>query len=172
MQRLESRVIKPKWHDPLRPRRSRPEEDICREFISAVDRDYPFFSECVIHYPGGGKRTRAEAGMFKAIGTRSGVSDYLICLPFGIYPLAWIEVKANGSLTDDQIKFIEARRDQGHAAMAVWGIDELMTAFTCYVQERHDDPFFQMLLNTTTRRSRQAWKRKNATAAPARRDSG
>ncbi|WP_419797265.1 MAG: VRR-NUC domain-containing protein [Terasakiella sp.] len=50
------------------------------------------------HVPNGGKRTKAEAGIFKAMGVRSGVPDLCFINPDG--KAFFIEMKAPGRRSD------------------------------------------------------------------------
>jgi len=84
------------------------------------------------HIPNGGGRSKAEAGRFKAMGVKSGVSDY--CLPvarggfFGLY----LEMKpapyrtTGGRIVQprpsaEQKKWIEESQDHGYLAVVCWG---------------------------------------------------
>ena len=75
------------------------------------------------HVPNGGKRTKAEAGIFKAMGVMAGVADICLLLPcvrafdesIAEPPhVCWIEMKAGkGSTTDNQDAFGVLMDDYG-----------------------------------------------------------
>lgn len=50
-------------------------------------------SEWIFHIPNGGKRNKVVAAKLKAIGTKAGVSDLFIPIPFNGYAGLWIEMK-------------------------------------------------------------------------------
>lgn len=58
------------------------------------------------HCPNGGKRSKAEASLLKAMGVLAGVPDWTIILPNG--QAAFIELKADGGrMSDAQLDFRE-----------------------------------------------------------------
>lgn len=66
-----------------------------------------------------------ERKMLKAQGVLSGVADW--CIPYKTsygHPGSYIELKAHkGSLSQDQIKFLNAAFDQGYFCAVVWNLD-------------------------------------------------
>jgi len=93
--------------------RKRPEEEFHRtvaEWLSYRLDDSVFWFHC----PNGGARSKAEAGIFKALGVKPGVSDIIILWPDR--HALFIELKAGrGHLTDAQEDF--------HAIMRRCGFD-------------------------------------------------
>ena len=72
-----------------------------------------------------GQAGNTERMMNKAQGVLSGVADW--CIPcktnYG-HPGAYIELKSHkGSLSQDQIKFLNAAFDQGYFCAVVWNLD-------------------------------------------------
>lgn len=64
------------------------------------------------HVPNGGGRSKAEAGILKAMGVRPGVPDLGFILPTGM--VAWVELKAaKGRLTPAQAEFRDMMRGRG-----------------------------------------------------------
>ena len=51
------------------------------------------------HIPNGGKRTKAEAAIFKAMGVKSGIPDVFLPAPRGIYHGLYIEFKSDSGKT-------------------------------------------------------------------------
>lgn len=80
----------------------RPEQDLqmaVARFLKLALPDLVWFA-----IPNGGYRTKAEAGIMKATGTRKGVPDLAFILPTG--SVGFIELKAaKGRLSPDQIAF-------------------------------------------------------------------
>lgn len=69
------------------------------------------------HIPNGGKRSKAEAGIFKAMGVKKGVPDVFLPEPRGIYHGLYIEFKAMGEKPRaDQEEFIKCLREAGYFA--------------------------------------------------------
>jgi hypothetical protein len=77
------------------------------------------------HIPNGGQRKIREAARMKRMGVRSGVSDYHLPVPCGIYCGCWIELKASKAkqprATKEQIQWRDHMRGLGHAAFIVVG---------------------------------------------------
>jgi hypothetical protein len=76
------------------------------------------------HVPNGGRRTRAEAGVLKAMGTTPGVADLLLWLPSGGH--FQIELKAgNGRLSAHQAAWISRMNDMGVTVHVIRSLDGL-----------------------------------------------
>lgn len=81
------------------------------------------------HCPNGGKRTKAEAGLFRAFGVRAGVPDLLLIMPNG--QAAFIEFKApDGVLSDVQADFCEEVRRLRCAYAVIRSMEELEATLT------------------------------------------
>lgn len=73
--------------------------------------------ERMYHCPNGGSRNPAEAARLKAQGVKPGVPDIFLPVARGGYHGLYIEMKYDhGKLSDDQIDWITALREQGYAA--------------------------------------------------------
>ena len=69
------------------------------------------------HIPNGGKRSKAEAAIFKAMGVRSGVPDVFLPTGRGIYHGLYIEFKTDeGSPSKNQIEFKQGLQKAGYFA--------------------------------------------------------
>lgn len=65
------------------------------------------------HVPNGGKRSKAQAGIFKAMGVKAGVPD-LVFWGMPACPLAFVELKiGDGRLSTSQIDFQATARLRG-----------------------------------------------------------
>src|SRR5215207_6578667 len=84
----------------------------------------------VVHYPSGGYRTKAEGGIFKAMGVVAGFPDIMIIGEDTRGPRCWfMEVKKpKEPLSDDQRKFHESLRELGFQVAVLHNIDEARTA--------------------------------------------
>lgn len=79
------------------------------------------------HIPNGGKRTRAEAGILKAMGVKSGMPDLFIIAPAST--ILAIEMKARrGSASAEQKARMEALRDCGISTAICKSLDEVEAA--------------------------------------------
>lgn len=114
-----------------KPRRPRPEEVLqraCIEWADAHRSVYPDL-EYLFHPANGGGRTAAEAGVLKATGVRSGVSDLL--LPFispanGLHGLA-LELKSpTGKLSDSQQRWLTRFAHDGYLSAVIRNINDFI----------------------------------------------
>ena len=73
----------------------------------------------MFHIPNGGKRSKAEAGRFRAEGVKSGVPDLCLPVPRGQYHGLYIEMKTeSGHTSDEQEWWGERLQAQGY----VWRV--------------------------------------------------
>lgn len=85
--------------------------------------------EYLIHIPNGGGRSKAEGGIFKAMGVRKGVADLLFMLPvlylggFGRAGL-WTELKVDGKLTPEQEQFRDRVTAVGYGWSEARSVDQ------------------------------------------------
>lgn len=88
------------------------------------------------HIPNGGKRSKSEAGRFKAHGVKAGVPD--ICLPCarGGYHGLYIELKRikGGKLSAVQKEWIDALREQGYKVTVCYGFEEAREVIIDYLE--------------------------------------
>ncbi len=107
----------------------RPEELLQRSVVAYLLVTKP---QCLwYHPPNGGGRSRAEAGIFKAMGTKAGVPDLAIVLPEG--QAAFIELKAEGRrLSPAQIQFRATAEGLGAQYAVCYSIDEVKDALTAW----------------------------------------
>lgn len=91
----------------MRKRKQQPEQELQLAVAQLLDS----LGWCWLHVPNGGKRTKAEAAIFKALGVKSGVADVLIlerwAAPSAGGPAVAIELKSpTGSLTPHQKQWL------------------------------------------------------------------
>lgn len=106
-----------------RPSRRRPEDALQSQIVSFSRSNFDRREWRLFHVPNGGKRTKAEAGRFVALGVSSGVPDLVLVGPDGF--TGWIEVKAPKGVTsgpqDDWAEYLTAN---GHRYGLVRSLDE------------------------------------------------
>lgn len=84
------------------------------------------------HCANGGKRTKPEASLFKAMGVLPGVPDLVFVMPNG--QTAFIELKApGGTLSNEQIEFQRRARANGCAYAICRSFDEVEATVTRWV---------------------------------------
>jgi len=89
----------------------------------------PILRNYLYHIPNGGGRSKAEAGRFKAMGVRSGVSDYHLPLARGVYHSLYLELKPKlkgytPKISKEQKGWRMMMLLQDNAAVIVEGWDE------------------------------------------------
>ncbi len=111
-------------------RRNTPEEDLQRtvaEYLGVIAPMRGFWWSHIAH---GGKRTKAEAGIFKAMGLKPGIADILIIAPFQgaeATQVYWIELKAKGrDQSDNQIAFQEAMEALDCEYRVCWSLEHVI----------------------------------------------
>lgn len=118
----------------------RTEEDrICAAACQRFELQYPIEFKLLFHIPNGGKRSKAQAGIFKAMGVKPGVSDYFYMQPRGGFHGLWLEVKTStGDLSRDQRLFLQLARQKGYAAIVTYGLEEMWEVLDHWANDRTD----------------------------------
>lgn len=141
-----------------RPPRERPEQKLQQAIIELADLwrmpvtpdDWPDeivnskVGDWLFHIPNGGHRTPAEAGLFRSMGVRAGVSDLFFMIPTyrngtlsrAAYAVAglFIELKAGeGKLTDNQLAFHQRAVAAGYSAVEVRSIEAFRVQIASYL---------------------------------------
>lgn len=121
-----------KWYQPEPP--TEEEEQIAlMEWVALMSGRYPDL-KLLIHIPNGGARSKAEAGRFKAMGVKSGVSDLFLPVARGKFHGLWIELKRKGGKpSKNQEKWISDMRTQRYAAEVAYGAGEAMELIEGYL---------------------------------------
>ena len=87
------------------------------------------------HIPNGGKRTKAEAAIFKAMGVKSGVPDVFLPEARGIYHGLYIEFKSeSGSASNKQSEFLQSLREAGYFACVCDGLEKAISVTEKYLE--------------------------------------
>lgn len=99
---------------------------------------FPDAYEHAFHPPNGGKRSKAEAGLFKAQGVKAGVQDIFIDQPRGAYHGLRIELKAtpphDAAVTDTQKGWALRSNAAGYHAVICKGFDAAVAATISYLR--------------------------------------
>ena len=89
----------------------------------------------MFHIPNGGKRSKAEAGRFRAEGVKSGVPDLCLPVPRGRYHGLYIEMKTeSGHTTAVQEWWGERLQAQGYAWRVCHGWQAAVALLEWYLQ--------------------------------------
>lgn len=105
----------------IRRKQPRPEEQIHKAVIQHLQQR-GVQGLVYWHTPNGGKRNKREAGKFKAMGVRAGVSDLILLHNSRMYAL---ELKAPGRpSTEAQMQFISDFEDAGGYGRVAAGLSE------------------------------------------------
>jgi len=94
------------------------EQQMQKAIVQYIDKAYPQIGSLCFHVPLELlRRENHTAGMFHALGARSGVADIVMLVPRGAYHGLVIELKVPPRRpTDSQCNFLELARAQGYAA--------------------------------------------------------
>lgn len=90
----------------------------------------------LIHIPNGGKRSKAEAARFKAMGVKAGVSDIFLPVARGGNHGLWVELKRlkSGRLSADQAEWIQEMTRHGYAATVCRGWQQAAKVISDYLR--------------------------------------
>ena len=87
------------------------------------------------HIPNGGKRSKAEAGRFRAMGVKSGVPDLFLPVPRGKFHGLWIEMKRtkDGKVSENQKWWLKALNSLGYSAQVAYGAEQAIRQLEEYL---------------------------------------
>lgn len=87
------------------------------------------------HIPNGGKRNKAEAARFKAMGVKAGVPDLFLPVPMNGYAGLYIEMKYDKNKpTDNQKEWIKALKENGYKVEVCWSGEAATRELEAYLQ--------------------------------------
>jgi len=108
----------------MAPKRNRPEQAIQRAAVQYLRIMENLGELTFFHVPNGGRRSRAEARIFKGLGVRAGVPDLVVLFPGG--RCAFIEIKSNkGRLSTSQKAFKNTAESMAFPFLEARGVDEV-----------------------------------------------
>lgn len=89
------------------------------------------------HIPNGGKRSKVEAGRFKAMGVKSGVPDIHLPVPRGLYHSLYIELKApKGKVSENQADWLAGLNRYGNKAVVCYGWEQAALEIKNYLTQK------------------------------------
>lgn len=93
--------------------------------------------DMLYHIPNGGKRSRAEAGIFKAMGVKAGVPDICLPVPRGEYHGLYIELKAaKGRTSAKQEEWLERLAANGYKTAVCYGWEQAAVTLKSYLTQK------------------------------------
>lgn len=105
----------------------RPEQQLQKAACAFIDRAAPWL--LYFHPANGGARSKAEAGIFKAMGVKAGVPDLVILLPEA--RVGFLEFKAKGgSLSPSQKIWRHELQSRGYPWAEVRSLEEVETTLS------------------------------------------
>lgn len=120
---------------PPKRKLNRDEESLqraCIEWANLNISNYPDL-EFMFHPANGGGRSKAEAGVMKATGVKSGVSDLLLPLSSSCCRGLAIELKSKvGKLSDNQRRWLERFSRDGYLAAVARTLDDFILLVRSY----------------------------------------
>lgn len=89
------------------------------------------------HIPNGGKRSKREAALFRAMGVKAGVSDIFLPAARGGWHGLYIEMKAlDGRPSAEQRAFARDMGGEGYLAVFCYGAEQAERAIIAYLTGR------------------------------------
>ena len=87
------------------------------------------------HIPNGGKRSKAEAGRFKAMGVKAGVPDIFLPSARGGFFGCYIEMKRikGSTVTSNQKEWHKSLQEQGYFVAVAYGMEEAVKYLEAYL---------------------------------------
>ena len=100
---------------------------------------YPDLAAYLHHSPNGGKRSKTEAAIFKAMGTKAGFPDLLFFHPNASHPFIGIEMKTQkGRQSPSQREYQQLFLNIGADYRIVRSLDDFIAVMKEYIREIPD----------------------------------
>ena len=121
-----------------KPRRKSPEAEMQKSimrFVFAQQAQHPEL-KLLYHPANGGYRTPREAGEFRAMGVRPGVSDLHLPVRNALnqYIGLWIELKSGkNTVTGEQAEWLRVMQLQGHRVCTCRTVSQALHIIACYI---------------------------------------
>ncbi len=88
----------------------------------------------LFHVPNGSNKSKAQAGLFKAMGLKSGVPDLFLPVARGEFHGLFIEMKTNkGTLSQNQKNWLNDLETQGYMTAVAKGFEEAVEILKEYI---------------------------------------
>jgi hypothetical protein len=108
------------------------EDEIQKACVKWFAHQYP--RKIMYHCPNGGHRSKAEAGIFKALGVVPGVPDLFIPEPVGPWHGMYVELKSgDNKVTPAQEKMLRELSLRGYFCSVCRDIDSFMRVVNSYL---------------------------------------
>ena len=103
----------------------RPEEGLHRAVVDFLSVYHSRGLLAYCHVPNGGRRSKAEAGAFEAMGVRDGVPDLLIWTPNGRHFAIEVKASRRAVLSDAQVVWHSTLESLGHRVYVCRSVDDV-----------------------------------------------
>ena len=109
------------------------EQDECITFvdwtktIKVKNQQVVYLYDCIFHFANESKRSDFDRIMMARIGTKKGVSDYIITVPVSEYHGLFIEMKkrrGSAKPSKEQIEFIQRMKEMGYWGVFAYGAED------------------------------------------------
>ena len=118
-----------------------PEIRECAAYAQWFQRQYPVEWRSTTHVPNE-RKGMLDKIILAELGTKSGASDYVICVPRGRYSGLWIEAKRTGAtwadVSPEQRLWLSLMGDAGFFPSIGYGIDHLREITRLYLSAGHN----------------------------------
>lgn len=115
------------------------EEAEQRALMDWLRLQHPEAFEHTCHVPNGGGRSKAEAGIFRALGVKGGVPDVLCFVKRGEFSGLALELKRRdaplSAVSRDQAEWLTRLRANGWSVAVARGFDEARALFAAYLED-------------------------------------
>ncbi len=89
----------------------------------------------LFHIPNGSNKSKAQAGLFKAMGLKSGVPDLFLPVARGKFHGLFIEMKTKkGTLSQNQKNWLNDLETQGYMTAVAKGFEEAVKVLKEYIK--------------------------------------
>ncbi|MGR8921991.1 MAG: VRR-NUC domain-containing protein [Gammaproteobacteria bacterium] len=126
-------------------RRAGPEARECYAFCQWFEAKYPGLWPALAHIPNE-RHSKIEAIVVKALGGKSGVSDYVLPVPLHGNVGMWLEFKASGkgwgSVSQTQRDWLDLMQSHGWFTAVAYGLDQGVEIATAYVEGDDLSPYW------------------------------
>jgi hypothetical protein len=110
--------------------------------------NYPDLADDLHHFANERKCSPQQGRLLKRMGVKKGVSDFFLALSCGGFYGLWIELKTfKGRLSEEQLDFLERKRQRGYCARVAYGADEAKEAILSYLDNHVTNGFYSLPKN-------------------------
>lgn len=111
------------------------EEDMQIACVRWFEAQYPKLALLLHHSPNGGRRNAIEGARFKAMGTRKGFPDLMLCYPAKHYHALFVELKTKNGVQRVSQKIWQERAEwAGYKYVICRSIESFITEINTYLR--------------------------------------